>query len=68
MNKNPDNLILSDDDEKYFNELSLRFRIDEQNKVISGNKNCLSCRVSFKSEGKHNRLCLQCRKDNGFNE
>lgn len=29
-------------------------------------KDCLSCQVGFESEGKHNRVCDKCRKENGF--
>lgn len=29
-------------------------------------RNCLTCAIRFESEGKHNRVCDTCRKDNGF--
>lgn len=29
-------------------------------------KNCLTCATRFESEGKHNRVCDDCRKENGF--
>lgn len=29
-------------------------------------KHCLSCGAKFASEGAHNRVCDDCRKENGF--
>ena len=29
-------------------------------------RNCLSCGTKFESEGTHNRVCDDCRKENGF--
>ena len=29
-------------------------------------RNCLTCAIRFESEGKHNRVCDDCRKENGF--
>jgi hypothetical protein len=31
-------------------------------------ENCLRCTHPFMSEGKHNRVCPNCRKINGFDE
>lgn len=29
-------------------------------------RNCLTCRIDFESEGKQNRICNDCRKENNF--
>lgn len=31
-------------------------------------KVCLSCQAQFESEGSHNRMCINCRKSNGYQE
>lgn len=36
------------------------------NQIKINVRNCLSCGIKFESEGTHNRVCDDCRKENGF--
>jgi len=56
------------EDENYLEELATQLRVNVKGKTKEGYKNCLLCNVEFKSEGKHNRLCMACRETNGIEE
>lgn len=62
--------FLDPDDEIYLDELRMKFLVEQlkKTKKISNKKirPCLKCLELFESEGPHNRKCLNCRKEEGY--
>lgn len=50
---------------KYIGKTEIR-GLNSPKSTASNTRNCLSCTLEFESEGKHNRICDCCRKENGF--
>lgn len=48
------------------NEIKIARKVAGFNVINIRVKTCLSCYNNFESEGKHNRVCDDCRKENGF--
>jgi hypothetical protein len=65
--KNMIDNFIDKEDEDYLENLATQLRINKK-KPKEGYKNCLLCNIEFKSEGKHNRLCLVCRETNGIDK
>lgn len=59
--------ILTETDLDFINDLDLAFKLKNVKKPDANNNiSCLKCTLEFKSTGKHNRLCNECRKELGY--
>lgn len=61
--------FIDDNFEDYLEHLKTKMDLDFtiKNKSSKINvRNCLRCFEQFQSQGKHNRLCEDCRKQNGY--